>query len=203
MSVLLIHSHYGPVPEAYADAVADGRIRAIRERDLGLADFAMADGLITTQHLDQVGFLAHAGSLVALLDRGGRWFFNGHMLRVFVEGLGIYRPLVQPKRPDFVLTRLSDHPIFAGIDQSSLEENRGVAGFYGRGYNPLPEGATPVNGIGPQRLPIDWDWARPAGGRIFSHAGNDIGGPPMASTDRGTSGVPASRIIAWCRGEID
>ena len=36
----------------------------------------------------------------ALLDRGGRWFFNGHMLRRFVDGLEIYRPLEKPKRPD-------------------------------------------------------------------------------------------------------
>ena len=29
--------------------------------------------------------------------------------------------------------------------------------------------------LGPAKVPVDWVWARPAGGRIFSHAGNDLG----------------------------
>lgn len=203
MSILLIHSHFGPIPAAYATAVADRRITCVRERDLSAAHFAATRGLITTQHLDQIGFLAHAAALQAFLQRGGRWFFNGHMLRRFVDGLEIYRPIARPKRADFALTRLSEHAIFAGIEPTSLEENNGVAGFYGRGYNPLPSGARAVTGIGPDRLPIDWDWALPAGGRIFSHAGNDLGGMPDQAGSRGTSGVPVDRLIAWCAGEID
>jgi hypothetical protein len=202
MSVLLIHSHFGPVPAAYAAAVAEGRVTSVRERDLTEADFAATRGLITTQHLDQIGFLAHSAALQSLLDRGGRWFFNGHILRRFVDGLDIYQPIARPKRADFVLTRLSEHAIFAGIDPASLEENNGVAGFYGRGHNPLPPGAQPVNGIGPDRLPIDWDWVLPSGGRIFSHAGNDLGGMAGQGGSRGTSGVPVERILAWCAGEI-
>lgn len=202
MSILLIHSHFGPVPAAYAAAVAEGRVTSVRERDLTEADFAATRGLITTQHLDQIGFLEHSSALQRLLDRGGRWFFNGHMLRRFVGGLDIYQPIARPKRADFVLTRLSEHAIFAGIDPASLEENNGVAGFYGRGHNPLPPGAQPVNGIGPDRLPIDWDWALPSGGRIFSHAGNDLGGMAGQGGSRGTSGVPVERILAWCEGEI-
>lgn len=202
MSILLIHSHFGPIPAPYAAAVAEGRARSVRERDLRAADFAAASGLITTQHLDQIGFLAHSAALQSLLDRGGRWFFNGHMLRRFVDGLDTYRPITKPKRADFALTRLSEHAIFAGIDPASLEENNGVAGFYGRGHNPLPPGGRPVNGIGPDQLPIDWDWALPSGGRIFSHAGNDLGGMAGQNGSRGTSGVPAERILAWCAGEI-
>ena len=202
MSILLIHSHFGDIPEAYAAAVAEGRVRSVRERALAATDFASARGLITTQHLDQIGLLAHAAALRALLDRGGRWFFNGHMLRRFVDGLDIFRPIVQPRRADFNLTRLGEHAIFAGIDPASLEENNGVAGFYGRGYNPPPPGARAVNGIGPDRLPIDWEWALPTGGRIFSHAGNDLGGVAGQEASRGTAGVPVERILAWCAGEI-
>lgn len=200
MTVLLIHSHYGPPPEGYAMAAADGRLAIVRERDLTAADFAGASGLITTTHLDQVGFLTHADAYTAMLDRGCRWFFNGHMLRDFVEGLGRYVPLTAPRRADYVLTRLHDHPIFAGIDQRSLEENKGVAGFYGRGYNPLPFGGMAVNGIGPAMRPIDWVWARPQGGHMFSHAGNDLGG---MGGETGNGALLTQRIIAWCAGELD
>jgi hypothetical protein len=200
MTVLLIHSHYGQPPEGYLAAAAAGRLAIVRERDLTATDFAGSAGLITTTHLDQIGFLAHADAYTALLDRGGRWFFNGHVMREFVEGLGRYVPLIAPRRADYVLTRLHDHPIFGGIDQRSLEENKGVAGFYGRGHNPPPVGAIAVNGIGPERRPIDWDWARPEGGHVFSHAGNDLGG---MGGETGNGALLTQRIIAWCAGELD
>lgn len=196
MSVLFIHSHFGPAPAAYA---ADPRILAVRERDLTPDHFAAARGLITTTHLDQIGWLDQAPALTRLLDRGGNWFFNGHMLRRFVGGLDLYVPLETRKRPDYALTRLVEHPIFAGIDQKGLEENKGVAGFYGRGHNPLPEGGVAINGISPGHLPIDWEWCRPEGGCIFSHAGNDLGG---MGGEAGHGALLTNRIIAWTNGEI-
>lgn len=199
MSVLLIHSHYGEPPSGYAEAASAGRITIVRERDLTSADLDAATGLITTTHLDQIGFLHHGDALKAMLARDGRWFFNGHILREFVHGLRRYVPLDQPKRADYALTRLHEHPIFVGIDQHALETNRGVAGFYGRGHNPLPPGAVAVNGIGPYLLPIDWDWPLPSGGRMFSHAGNDLGG---MGGESGDGAVLTQRIIAWCAGEI-
>lgn len=201
MSVLLVHSHYGATPGPYVAAVAEGRVRPVREMELTPRHFAEAAGLITTTHLDQVGFLATWSAAAAgLLDRGGRWFFNGHMLRVLLPGLGLYVPLGKPmRRPDFALTRLSEHPILSGIEQKSLEESRGVAGFYGRGHNTLPAGGIAVNGIGPERLPVDWEWRRPEGGRLFSHAGNDLGG---MGGESGVGAVLTERIVCWCAGEI-
>jgi hypothetical protein len=196
MTLLLIHSHYGPAPQGYA---VDPRVLVVRERELTASHFAAAAGLLTTTHLDQVGLMQHRPALQALLDRGGRWFFNGHILREFVDGLARYVPLQQPRRADLAMMRLADHPIFSGIEQRSLEENKGVAGFYGRGHNPLPAGARAVNGIGPGLLPIDWDWPLPGGGRMFSHAGNDLGGMGAGS---GTDAVLTRRIIAWCLGEL-
>lgn len=197
--LLLVHSHYGEVPSLFQLALERGGAAVVRQRDLTAAHFENAAGLITTSHLDQVGFMAFASQLADLLDRGGRWFFNGHFLRPLLPGLGLYQPIVRARRADLVLTRLSEHPIFAGIEQSSFEENRGVAGFYGRGHNPLPDGALAINGIGPDRLPIDWEWTLPSSGRLFSHAGNDIGGMGGPNPSHA---VVAPRIIAWTVGDL-
>lgn len=197
--ILMVHSHYGTPPAFFTHAEQRGHGFIRREIDLTAADFEAASGLLTTNHLDQIGFLRWSDAVEAMLDRDGRWFFNGHFLRKLVEGLGIYVPIRQAKRTDLVLTRLAEHPIFAGIDQSSLEERKGVAGFYGRGYNPLPEGALAINGVGPDRLPVDWEWQRPNGGRIFSHAGNDLGG---MGQDLALEDTIASRIIDWTRGGL-
>jgi hypothetical protein len=199
VTVLFVDSHYGTTEPLFDQAVAEGKLRRVRERSLTAADFAGACGLITTMHLDQIGFMEHAASVRSLLDRGGCWVFNGHMLRALVPGLGIYVPLQAPHRADYALTRLGEHPVFAGIDQKALEENRGVAGFYGRGHNPLPPGAAAINGIGPQRLPIDWDWALPNGGHIFSHAGNDFWG---SGDDDALKQVIADRSVAWASGGL-
>ena len=199
MSVLYVHSHYGMTEPLFGRAAAEGKVRLVRERELTARHFAEASGLITTIHLDQVGFVRHAPSVQALLGRDGRWIFNGHMLRAIVPGLGTYVPLTKPRRTDYALTRLVKHPVFAGIDQRALEENRGVAGFYGRGHNPLPPGATAVNGLGPQLLPIDWDWALPGGGRILSHAGNEFWG---SGDDDATKQLLADRAVAWVSKEL-
>lgn len=197
--LLLIHSHYGPAPSLFELAVEQGTGVIRRERELTRADFEGARGLITTSHLDQLGFLAWSDAASALLERGGRWFFNGHFLRELVPGLKIYQPIVRAKRADLVLTRLHAHPIYEGIEQSSFEENKGVAGFYGRGHNPLPAGAVAINGVGPQQFPIDWEWTLPGGGKLFSHAGNDVGG--MGGPNK-THEVVAPRIIAWTMGDL-
>ncbi|MCR6636672.1 hypothetical protein [Devosia sp.] len=198
-ALLLIHSHYGEPPGLFTLALERGDAVIVRERDLTPAHFAAARGLTTTSHLDQLGLMHFADDLEAFMARGGRWFFNGHILRPFLKGLGIYEPIAKAKRADLVLTRLNEHPIFAGIDQPSFEENRGVAGFYGRGHNPLPEGALAINGIGPQNLPIDWEWTLPSGGKMFSHAGNDVGGMGGPNPNHA---LLAPRILAWTMGEF-
>jgi len=198
--LLLIHSHYGTPSGLFQAAVSQGVGQVVRERDLTREHFDQASGLITTTHLDQLGFPVWSDAVQALLNRGGRWFFNGHILRELIPGLGIYQPIVRAKRSDLVLTALNPHPIFEGVDLKGLEENNGVAGFYGRGHNPLPAGATPVTGVGPNRFPLDWEWKLPSGGKMFSHAGNDLGA--------GMSGVNPTqeligpRVIAWTLGDL-
>lgn len=198
-ALLLIHSHYGNPPDLFHLAMERGDAVIVREKDLTPAHFETARCLITTSHVDQLNFLALRPHVEAFLSRGGNWFFNGHFLRELVSGIGIYQPIIKAKRADLVLTRVNEHPIFEGVDQPSFEENKGVAGFYGRGHNPLPEGAVVVNGIGPDKLPIDWEWRLPTGGRIFSHAGNDIGGMGGPNPNHK---LVAPRIIAWTMGEL-
>lgn len=198
-ALLLVHSHYGNPPDLFGLAMERGDAVIVREKDLAPAHFETARGLITTSHVDQLNFLALRPHVEAFLSRGGNWFFNGHFLRELVSGIGIYQPTIRAQRADLVLTRVNEHPIFDGVDQPSFEENKGVAGFYGRGHNPLPQGALVVNGIGPDKLPIDWEWRLPTGGRIFSHAGNDIGG--MGGPNPSHKLV-APRIIAWTMGEL-
>ena len=175
-------------------------VLSVRELQLTERHFQEATGLITTTHLDQIGFLRFRDAVEDLLDRGGRWIFNGHVMRPLVEGLRDYVPLPSQRRSDLDQIRLNPHPIFSGIDQKKLEENRGVAGFYGRGHNPMPEGALAINGIGPGKVAVDWVWARPRGGEIFSHAGNEFWG---CGDDPALKATLLDRAIKWVRGTLN
>jgi hypothetical protein len=204
MTILMIQSHYqepfSMTAPLFGEAIASGLMKVVREMDLTGAEFAAARGLITTTHLDQVGFQRFAADAAAFLDRGGRWIYHGHILRPILPELGIYRPIENPRRVDFVQTRFFEHPIFAGIDQKLLETNHGVAGFYGRGHNPMPEGAVVINALGPMKSPVDWIWARPQGGEFLSHAGNEFWG---CGDDPAIKKQLASRATAWLSGELN
>lgn len=197
MSTIYLKSAYDAPSEAVLAAAAEGLVTIVGQPEL-TADMLLAhEGLITGNQLDQNAMLALKDGLAAFLNAGGRWFFNGHMLRPLVDGMAQYRPIEAPKRADFNLSSVNPHPLFSGIELSKLETNKGVAGFYGRGCNPMPEGAVAVNGLGPANVPVDWVWARPEGGRIFSHAGNDLG---SIGLEWDLAGELMRRIIGWTQG---
>ncbi len=194
MPALLIHSSYGATPAPLGPAIASGQIRAVCDIALTDTAFDSVSGIILTQHLDQIGFLDHRAAIMHLLKRGGRLFFNGHLIKPFLPDLTLFAPLPSPKRADFGLTRLADHTVFGDIDPARLVTRKGVAGFYGRGHMPLPPGAQAITGLGPKLLPIDWLWNPPLGGQIFAHAGNDLWG---TADDRATNFQLAQQIANW------
>ncbi len=197
MSTIYLKSAYGKPSPGVIEAANRGEAVIVEQADLTPDILSAHSGLITGQQLDQDAMLTLKPALEAFLDRGGRWFFNGHMVRPLVDGMAQYRPIAGPKRPDFDLSAVNPHPIYDGIDLAKLETNKGVAGFYGRGCNPLPEGAVAVNGLGAAKVPVDWVWARPKGGRIFSHSGNDLAGMGL---EWGLAPELSARILAWTNG---
>jgi hypothetical protein len=197
MSVLYLHSVWGAPPPRLGAAAARGEVTILPQADFAPEHLRSFSGLITDNQLDQDTLLEMKDSLAAFLARGGRWFFNGHMVRPLVAGIGPYQPIRQPKRADFDLRCLNPHPLFDGIDLKQLETNKGVAGFYGRGCNPLPQGAVAINGLGAAGVPVDWVWALPGGGRFFSHSGNDLG---ALGVEWGLPGELTDRIIRWAAG---
>lgn len=172
---ILVLSHHGHAPPAFRPWLDAGRLVSLWEWELTEDGIAQAPGLLLTMHLDQTRAMSWLPALDAMLDRHGRILINGQVARPFISGLGGF-VLCGRKREHYCLTVLGEHPVFEGVDRLSLEVRKGVAGFYGRGHNALPDGAQPLTGVGPEMAPIDWIWRRQAGGAVFSHAGNDLWG---------------------------
>jgi len=156
-------------------------------------------------------FLAERREKFDTLVRGGlRVVVNGHVQRPFLTGLTRWRRAEYRGPADLELTRISDHPVWRGVDPEALlfstrpgrytaEERReiGVAGFYGRGYHlDLPERATVVHTLGRIGAPIDLVYPLGAG-QVLVHAGNDLLG--FASADRGTA-ILRTNLLEWLEG---
>lgn len=188
-------------------SMVDG-FREIDVYDLPAACTADVTGIYLTGDVDQEFLTEQRALLGSFAARGGRILVNGHVQRLFLEGLTKWRKLEFRDPQDLALTRVTEHPVWAGIDPKWLLYNTGrrepvpfpelerigVAGFYGRGYYlDLPVGARIVHTIGRTSAPIDYDY--PLGvGRVLVHGGNDL--LQFAVAERGTDRL-RSQIIRW------
>lgn len=141
---------------------------------LETVDLSGFAALMLPAHLDQRFFGSLRQKIEAFLAQGRTLVFNGHVAWPMLPEFKPFIPLEKGSLENLIIHRLRDHPIFDDVDPQHLTYRRGVAGFYARGYNPPPQGAVAVNGVGPEKLPCDWVYKRPEGGRIFMHAGNDL-----------------------------
>ncbi|WP_194813397.1 hypothetical protein [Nocardia sp. XZ_19_385] len=185
-----------------------GGWRGIDVYDLPHADLTAVAGIYLAADIDQEFLADHREWLSRFVFDGGRVLVNGHVQRIFLDGLTRWRTLDFRKPADLALTRVSEHPVWAGMDarlflyntgtpgRLSFEELEriGVAGFYGRGYYlDLPDGAQIIHTIGPTACPIDYVYPLGAG-QVLVHGGNDL--LQFAAADRGASAL-AGQLLSW------
>lgn len=160
---------------------ADRRVQRRDPSDPGL--FHNTVGLIVAGETDQAQLEDRREELTAFIGGGGRIQINGHIRRRFLPGLTCWQALDFQRPQDLRISRVTEHPVWAGVDPEHFSSGPKPAGAYGYGYHlALPPGATVINGIGRLRSPIDWEY-RIGAGRILVHAGSDL----LGFADPGTS----------------
>ncbi|MDQ0314094.1 hypothetical protein [Amorphus orientalis] len=164
--------------------------------ELHETELARYAALLLPAHLDQRYLGEITPVIEAFLDQGGTLVFNGHVAWKMLPEFSPFVPLPKGDLEHLQVHRVTPHPVFEGVDMADLTYRRNVAGFYARGHNPLPEGAVPLIGLGPDRAPCDWIYERPRGGRIFMHAGNDLW---MYAGDGTTAARIVPQLCAWAR----
>lgn len=169
---LYLQNTIGP-PPGFIDRL-EVPVDVVRQHDLRPDDLASYAALVVPMHADQRHLQRLQWALDGYLDGGGTMLVNGHVAWPFLDALRPFVPVRVRNLEGLTIHRESLHPIFADVPVDALTFRRGVAGFYGRGSNPPPEGATVLHSVGPDRFPLDWMWERPRGGRLFVHAGNDL-----------------------------
>jgi hypothetical protein len=137
-------------------------------------DLLAFDGMILSMHADQRHLGAAARRLDAFVERRGL-LVNGHVMHSFLPELaGGFMPLPERTLETLTVTIGPGHDVFRGVNGVDLTFRRGVAGFWARGTQTPPRGATILTTLGPKHAPCDWTVARSGGGRLFIHPGNDV-----------------------------
>lgn len=197
-----------PRPAGGVDA---GRLREIDVYDLFDTCTPEVTGVYLSGDVDQEFLADHHGRFDELVRGGLRVAVNGHVQKPFLTGLTRWRRADYRGPADLALTRVHEHPVWAGVDPAGLLYNTppgtwtmqergqvGVAGFYGRGYYlDLPKGTTVVHTLGRIAGPIDLVFPLGAG-QVLVHAGNDL--LSFASEDRGT-GALRDNLLDWLEGK--
>ncbi len=182
----------GFIPASYRS-----RTVIIQEQQLARTAPASIKALLVGFTVDQILFARASAWIKDFLSNGGTLVFNGHIAHPFLPILSRYVPLPTRGKDDLLVRPISPHPIFAGVDFMDLTERRGVRGFYGRGANPMPEGAIPVNRVGENAV-VDWQ-LNIGKGRLLMHAGINLW---LYHRDKNTSARIVPQLLDWCLAEV-
>jgi len=170
------------------------RVDLVAMHALERVDLAAYRGLLVSIHADQRHLARRRAQLEAFLAGGGAIVVCGQVATPFLDELRPFEPMRDYRLDDLRVNLERPHPVWAGVDADHLTFRRGVAGFYGRGHNPPPPGATTINTLGPRRVPVDFVCRPKAGGRLLVHAGADLWG----YLDAGTSAARlAPQLLDW------
>ncbi|MDR1648071.1 MAG: hypothetical protein LBR88_08575 [Zoogloeaceae bacterium] len=189
----------GNGPALFASGPFSDLVRVIPLYDLEKTDLSGYRALLFSSNLDQRYAVTQRDRLEAYLEAGGQMVCNGHIVRPFLRFLRLYEVAPYQNVETLRIHPAMPHPIFAGVDYEDLTFRRGVAGFYSRGSNPVPEGAEVLSTISPQRLPVDWLLNLPGGGRLLVHSGNDIW---MHANDDNSASRITPQLMNWLQEAV-
>lgn len=150
-------------------------IQSISQYEVEYLDFNIYNGIFFTHCIDQYLLKNLSMKFRDFLQKGGKIFYNGHIMIPFLDELTKFQPILDPKYTDFFISEISKHQIYDGIVPQALNVKKGVAGFYSRGQNPPPKKAKIITAIKNGEVPVDWE-LKIGSGMLYIHCGNDLHG---------------------------
>lgn len=165
--------------------------------DLPDTDLSRFAGVVVSSQVDQELLYRHRDHVRTFLDAGGVVAFSGHLSREWLPGVGTFEPKDVTGHDDYRVVEARPHPVFAGVEMAALTYQRGVAGFFARGHNPPPEGATVLLRLADGE-PVVFVDRETTDGTQFVHSGNDLIG--FGRRDSTAARVP-EQLVDWIRAE--
>lgn len=162
------------VHDLATDPVMGRRLDLVPLYDLERTDLLGYRGLLIGLHTDQRYLATQRAQIEAFLAAGRVVVFCGHVAYPMLAELNRFEPIPDYRMNDLEVRREVEHPVWRDVRIEDLYLRKGVAGFYGRGSNPPPPGATVIHSLGSGRIPVDFECRPSVGGRLLVHTGADL-----------------------------
>jgi len=175
----------------------EANLERIDVYDLPAVDLRSFPGLVVSSQVDQEFLYRHRQMVREFLDAGGVVAFSGHVARRWLPGAGRFQPKAVESHDDYTVVEANPHPVFEGVATEDLTYQRGVAGFFARGHNPPPAGATVILRLADGE-PVAYVDEASTDGTVFVHSGNDLVGFGRRSS---TAARVPEQLLAWMRAE--
>lgn len=167
--------------------------------DMTAASLRPYNALIITEQCDQEYLLQHSDIISSFLNEGKVVVFNGNLATPWLPGTSLFIPKEIRNFKDYEVQIPMENAIYDGVEIDDMVFNKGVAGFFARGYHQPMNDVDVYLTIG-EGCPATYVDRTTTRGTILVHAGYNLLGYDMnagKTTDR-----IAGQLIDWCRHEI-
>lgn len=117
----------------------DFYITVIDEYELESTDLSKYNVLLITYFIDQEHLYKHKDIIENFLNEGKVVIFSGHLFRNWLPGASLFMPKKINTYKDYFVQAIPSAPLFNGVKMEDMVYNKGVAGFFARGYYYPPE----------------------------------------------------------------
>lgn len=119
----------------------DSYISVIDEYKLESTALSKYNVLMITYFADQEYLYKHKQIIENFLNEGKVVVFCGHLFRQWLPGCSLFMPQKINSYKDYFVQAIPGSPLFDGVEIDDMVFNKGVAGFFARGYYYAPENA--------------------------------------------------------------
>lgn len=151
----------------------DDYISVIDEYELESTDLSNYNVLLITYFVDQEYLYKHKHIIENFLSEGKVVIFCGHLFRKWLPGCSLFMPKKLNGYKDYLVQAVPGAPLFEGVEIDDMVYNKGVAGFFARGYYYAPENAEVCLTFTDGKV-ISYIDRHTTNGTIIVHAGRSI-----------------------------
>ena len=149
--------------------------------------------------IDQEYMQTQRDKILEFLHDGKILIFCGHLFRDWIPGASMFIPKKINSFQDYAVHIQKNHMIFKGVKEDDMSYNKGVAGFFARGFYQPPKQAEILLTLGENEV-VTYIDQNTTNGIILLHAGNDLFSYMQANktTDR-----ISTQTFAWVQAAYD
>lgn len=173
--------------------------KVIDQYDFEMEDLSNVDILVIPNFIDQEYLFTQKKKIEGFLANKKIVVFCGHLFKTWLPGVAPFIPERIQSFSDYeVFHTANNSGIFEGVTTEDMTYNKGVAGFFARGYHPIAHDVEVLLRF-KSGHPVTYIDRSSSVGTILVHAGRDLFG--YHSKNKTTGKIPP-QLYAWLEREV-